>query len=73
MVLSTADQLVVTRQNASQANMAAASNAPQTQTVIDGVRLEEVLEHACGALHNLARDPANRAEMVAHPVNNQYK
>ncbi|KAM3622958.1 uncharacterized protein V6R79_005386 [Siganus canaliculatus] len=35
------------------------------QTYQDGVRMEEIVEGCTGALHILARDPANRAEIAS--------
>lgn len=34
------------------------------QTYQDGVRMEEIVEGCTGALHILARDPTNRAEIA---------
>lgn len=61
-LLSVTYQFIRARQSASQSSL----TSPMTgATVLDGVRLEEVLEHACSALHVLARDPANRSAIAA--------
>uniref|UniRef100_A0A8C5EM75 Junction plakoglobin-like n=1 Tax=Gouania willdenowi TaxID=441366 RepID=A0A8C5EM75_GOUWI len=40
------------------------SSNQQTYQVRDGVRMEEIVEGCTGALHILARDPVNRAEIA---------
>lgn len=45
-----------------------ASNGSQSTAHTDGVRMEEIVEGTVGALHTLAKDPNNRADIRSQKV-----
>lgn len=52
-------------QETGQRNSMASSGSGQPPTHTDGVRMDEIVEGTVGALHTLAKDPHNRADIRA--------
>ncbi|XP_064421403.1 junction plakoglobin a [Latimeria chalumnae] len=61
-VISRLEQLLVKAHQDVQRHISSGSQQPYK----DGVRMDEVVEGCTGALHILARDPANRAQIMQH-------